>query len=62
MLKYIKDHMASIGGIEIFPIISFCIFFTFFLAVVVWVYGRKKEHWNKMSNIPLTEKETEITG
>lgn len=53
MLKYIKHHMDSIAGIEIYPIISLLIFFIFFAALFWWVFTAKKEYIDSVSNIPL---------
>ena len=53
MLKYVKDHMESITGIEIYPIISLLIFFIFFVALFWWVLSAKKEYIKTVSNIPL---------
>jgi cbb3-type cytochrome oxidase subunit 3 len=53
MFKFIKGHLESITGIEIYPLISLIIFFTFFVALFFWVFTAKKEHIKKMSNIPL---------
>jgi cytochrome c oxidase cbb3-type subunit IV len=53
MLKYIKNHMATIGGIEIFPIISFLIFFGFFAVLLIWVMRVNKEYISSMENLPL---------
>jgi cytochrome c oxidase cbb3-type subunit 4 len=55
MLKYIKQHMAEIVGIEIYPIISFVIFFSFFIAAAVLIMKADKGFINKMSNLPLDE-------
>ncbi|MCB0762611.1 MAG: CcoQ/FixQ family Cbb3-type cytochrome c oxidase assembly chaperone [Flavobacteriales bacterium] len=55
MLKFIKDNMATIDGIEIFPIISFLIFFTFFIAVALYVVKMKKSRIDELSNIPLED-------
>ncbi|HVD98914.1 MAG TPA: hypothetical protein VNB90_11975 [Cytophagaceae bacterium] len=55
MLKYIKQHMASIAGIEIYPVISFVIFFLFFLVVALWVVKGNKDYFSKMSALPLEE-------
>ncbi|ATA88793.1 CcoQ/FixQ family Cbb3-type cytochrome c oxidase assembly chaperone [Capnocytophaga stomatis] len=52
MLKFIKEHMATIDGIEIFPIISLSIFFIFFVGLFWWVFGYKKEAIDRMNNIP----------
>lgn len=59
MLKYIKGHMDSIQDIEIFPIISILIFFTFFTALIIWVVTAKKKYIEEVSNIPLEKEEEE---
>lgn len=53
MLKFVKHHMESISGIEIYPIISLSIFFIFFLILGWWVLRAKKEHITYLSNLPL---------
>lgn len=55
MLKFIKHHMTSIGHIEIYPVISFIIFFVFFLAVLWIVFRSDKKFINKMENLPLED-------
>ncbi|GAB4166945.1 MAG: hypothetical protein Tsb0033_28970 [Winogradskyella sp.] len=53
MLKFVKHHMESITGIEIYPLISLLIFFLFFVALFFWVITAKKEYITTVSNIPL---------
>jgi len=53
MFKFVKGHMESILGIEIYPLISLIIFFTFFVVLFLWVFTAKKEYINKVSNLPL---------
>ncbi|WP_439128611.1 CcoQ/FixQ family Cbb3-type cytochrome c oxidase assembly chaperone [Polaribacter sp.] len=53
MFKFIKGHLESITGIEIYPMISLLIFFTFFVALFWWVFSAKKDYINKVSKIPL---------
>ena len=53
MLKFVKDHMATIDGIEIYPIISLTIFFIFFMGLFWWVFTAKNEHIKKISQLPL---------
>lgn len=55
MLKFVKNHMESITGIEIYPLISLIIFFSFFVVLFWWVFTSKKEYINKVSNIPLDQ-------
>ncbi|GGI57976.1 CcoQ/FixQ family Cbb3-type cytochrome c oxidase assembly chaperone [Winogradskyella haliclonae] len=53
MLKFVKGHMESITGIEIYPLISLLIFFIFFVTLFYWVFTAKKEYINTVSNLPL---------
>lgn len=45
--------MTSIDGIEIYPLISFTIFFLFFLVVSYFVFTTPKQHVDKMKGLPL---------
>lgn len=58
MLKFVKGHMESMEGIEIYPIISLVIFFGFFVALGWWVITAKKDYINEVSNLPLNEEES----
>lgn len=55
MLKFIKHHMTSIVGIEIFPIIAFVLFFTFFLGMLWYVLTMKRERVHHMQSMPFSE-------
>lgn len=55
MLKYIKHHMETIAGIEIYPIVSFVIFFVFFLAVGILVLRAKKDYIDHVSALPMED-------
>lgn len=55
MLKFIKGNMDSIGGIEIFPIISLSIFFGFFVIMFVLVAKMRKQRIKELSNMPLED-------
>ncbi|WPP52087.1 CcoQ/FixQ family Cbb3-type cytochrome c oxidase assembly chaperone [Catalinimonas niigatensis] len=55
MLKFIKYHMETIAGIEIYPIISFVIFFTFFLVLLIWVVRADKQEIAEIANLPLDQ-------
>lgn len=61
MLKFVKNHMESITGIEIYPMISLLIFFIFFVVLFYWVFTAKKEYISTVSNIPLeNQNDTEL--
>ena len=61
MLKFIKGHMETIDGVEVYPMISLLIFFIFFVALFWWVFTAKKDYIKEVSNLPLeTEKDTAL--
>ena len=53
MLRFVKNHLESITGIEIYPLISLFIFFVFFVVLFWWVITAKKEYIKTVSNLPL---------
>ena len=55
MLEAIKHNMENIAGIEIYPILSLVIFFTFFICLGAWVFFYKKDRIEELSQIPLQE-------
>lgn len=58
MLKFVKHNMETIQGIEIYPIISLSIFFTFFVLLFIWVMTYKKETIDEISKLPLDNDQT----
>ncbi|RNL89879.1 CcoQ/FixQ family Cbb3-type cytochrome c oxidase assembly chaperone [Sinomicrobium pectinilyticum] len=59
MLKFVKDHLAGIDGVEIYPVISLSIFFLFFLALFWWVFTAKKDYIESVKQIPLESRENQ---
>jgi hypothetical protein len=45
-----KNVLQAIDGIEIYPLISFTIFFVFFLGLLVYVALMDKKYVNTMSS------------
>lgn len=60
MLKFVKNHMESISGIEIYPLISLLIFFIFFVVLFWWVATAKKEYIKTVSHLPLDNNKNQI--
>ncbi|MDH5608767.1 MAG: CcoQ/FixQ family Cbb3-type cytochrome c oxidase assembly chaperone [Cyclobacteriaceae bacterium] len=58
MLKFITHHVDTIWGIEVFPLISFVIFFTFFVVLLIWVFTSSKQEMNQIAQLPLDESTT----
>ncbi|MGK7389976.1 MAG: CcoQ/FixQ family Cbb3-type cytochrome c oxidase assembly chaperone [Candidatus Cyclobacteriaceae bacterium M2_1C_046] len=59
MLKFIKHHVDTIVGIEIFPLISFVIFFLFFVLMTIWIIRMDKGEVKRISEIPLKNENSE---
>ena len=51
-----KNVLQSISNIEIWPIISFVIFFVFFICLLWWVFTADKKFIAKMAAMPLADK------
>ncbi|WP_430809933.1 MULTISPECIES: hypothetical protein [unclassified Carboxylicivirga] len=58
-MKLVRHYLESIAGVEIYPIISFFIFFTFFIVVTVMVIRMKKEYIDEVANYA-TDKADEL--
>ncbi|MBL0740498.1 hypothetical protein [Chryseolinea lacunae] len=48
-----KNVLQSIDNIALWPVISFVIFFVFFLCLLAWVFTVDKKMIRKMSELPL---------
>ena len=59
MLKFITGHVSTIDGVSIYPIISFIIFFVFFIAIIYYVITMKKNYVDEVSHIPLDDETME---
>ena len=55
MLKFIKHNLETIAGVEIYPIISLLIFFTFFVGLFFWVFTYKKDKIKELSELPIKD-------
>jgi cytochrome c oxidase cbb3-type subunit IV len=53
-----KNVLQSIDNIQIWPVISFVIFFVFFLCLLLWVFTTDKKFIDKMKAMPIDEKDS----
>ncbi len=53
MLKFIKHHLDTMSGVEIYPIISLLLFFIVFTTMLIIVLKMPKKNIEKLSNLPL---------
>jgi cbb3-type cytochrome oxidase subunit 3 len=58
-MKFAKQYLETIEGIEIYPIFSLIIFFTFFALLIWWVFTAKKEYINEVKDLPFDNKNKE---
>lgn len=50
-----KNILQNIDHIAVWPVISFVIFFIFFLCLVLWVITADKEVIEKMKSLPIED-------
>lgn len=54
-----KNVLQGIDNIEIWPVISFVIFFIFFLCLLVWVFTADKKIIDRMKMLPMEDSSPE---
>ncbi len=57
MFKFIKQYAETIKGVDVYPVISLFIFFTFFVVLLVLVKKMAKDRVEALSNLPLENEE-----
>lgn len=55
MLRFIKENLATIDGVEIYPIISLLIFVLFFTGVIINTLRVDKKKVKALESMPLNE-------
>lgn len=51
------NHLSSIAGVAIYPLISFVAFFVFFIAISIYAFRSDKNEIKRMSEMPLADTE-----
>ena len=49
----VHSILREAGNINAYGLFSFCLFFGFFIGVLVWAFALKKNHLNHMAELPL---------
>ena len=52
-----KEALRGIAGLEITAAIGVVICFSFFVGLLIYVYGYKTSHTDRMESMPLEEKD-----
>jgi cytochrome c oxidase cbb3-type subunit IV len=55
-----KNVLQSIDNVAIWPVISFVIFFVFFLCLLWWVFTTDKKTLEEIENLPLQDDRPKI--
>lgn len=58
-MKIVMNTLERIQGVEVFPIISLLIFFSFFAIMAYLVFNLDKGYIDDMKNMPLEEDNNE---
>lgn len=58
----IKNVLTDINGVEVYGVISICLFFTVFTTAMVWAAFQKKQFLQSMSVLPLKDGEIKKKG
>ncbi len=53
-----KNILQSIDNVAIWPVVSFVIFFLFFLVLLWWVFTANKDFIQKMKQLPMEDNQT----
>jgi hypothetical protein len=54
-----KNVLQSIAGVTVYPLISFAIFFFFFIGLLGYVLIANRQHLSDMSQLPLESNDEE---
>lgn len=54
-----KNVLQHIDNVAVWPIISFIIFFLFFIGLLWWVFTADKKMIKKMSELPIETNDTD---
>jgi cytochrome c oxidase cbb3-type subunit IV len=54
-----KNVLQGIDNVAIWPVISFVIFFLFFICLLWWVFTTRKSFIDKMKSLPFEDAELE---
>lgn len=54
-----KEVLRSIDDVSLFPVVAILIFFTFFIGLLIYVIGLKKNEVADMAAIPIREEHSQ---
>ena len=61
MLKFIKHHLNTIEGVDLFPLMAFVIFMTVFIIASLLVLTRDRRSIKHLEELPFSDIPTDRT-
>lgn len=58
----IENTLRSLGGVGLYGLISVCLFFGFFVCMLLWAARLKKPYLSSMQSLPLNEESERKAG
>jgi hypothetical protein len=58
----IENVMHNLGEVSVFGLISICLFFAFFIGMLIWTLCLKKPYLNRMRELPLDDESAPKPG
>jgi hypothetical protein len=56
-MKFI-NYLSNIIGIDIFPMVSLFVFFSFFAGLLIYVFSADRNSINELKNLPFDSEDT----
>lgn len=56
-MRFVKQYLSSISGVEIYPLVSLLVFVIFFVLLLLYVNSLRKrvDYVHELENIPLQD-------
>ncbi len=58
----LEEILSKVPSVEIYPIISFILFFAFFIGILIWTFRVDKNYTKRMKELPLDAPHLEINN
>lgn len=51
----IQNVLRHLGGVDVYGVLSLCLFFSIFSVSILWALTRRKAHLDEMARLPLED-------
>lgn len=53
-----RQFLEHVTGLSIYPLISFVLFGSFFIGMLIWLFTERKQYFTEMEALPLSDNTT----